>query len=71
MNSAGDREYAAQARGGQAPAGCPPTPNAAQDHGCSLLWRLLLLIPVLILIQEMVIGLGAVTGIGHVGKSND
>ncbi len=39
--------------------------NAGQDYGYSLLWTLLLLIPVLIVNQEMVVRLGAVTGVGH------
>ncbi|AXG81217.1 NRAMP family divalent metal transporter [Streptomyces paludis] len=39
--------------------------QAGQNHGYSLLWVLLLLIPVLIVNQEMVVRLGAVTGVGH------
>ena len=39
--------------------------QAGQDFGYSLLWTLLLLIPVLIVNQEMVVRLGAVTGVGH------
>ena len=39
--------------------------QAGQDYGTSLLWVLLLLVPVLIVNQEMVVRLGAVTGIGH------
>ncbi|HEX2016122.1 MAG TPA: NRAMP family divalent metal transporter [Solirubrobacteraceae bacterium] len=39
--------------------------QAGQDYGTSLLWTLLLLIPVLIVNQEMVIRLGAVTGVGY------
>lgn len=39
--------------------------QAGQDFGYSLLWTLPLLIPVLIVNQEMVVRLGAVTGIGH------
>jgi Mn2+/Fe2+ NRAMP family transporter len=38
---------------------------AGQDYGASLLWVLLLLIPVLIVNQEMVVRLGAVSGVGH------
>ena len=38
--------------------------QAGQNYGTSLLW-VLLLIPVLIVNQEMVIRLGAVTGVGH------
>ncbi|MDH6132149.1 Mn2+/Fe2+ NRAMP family transporter [Kitasatospora sp. MAA4] len=39
--------------------------NAGQNYGTSLLWTLLLLIPVLYVNQEMVLRLGAVTGVGH------
>ena len=39
--------------------------QAGQNFGYSLLWTLPLLIPVLIVIQEMVARLGAVTGVGH------
>src|ERR1700726_4261720 len=39
--------------------------QAGQNYGTSLLWVLLLLIPVLIVNLEMVIRLGAVTGEGH------
>jgi len=39
--------------------------NAGQNYGHSLLWVLVLLIPVLIVNQEMVVRLGAVTGVGH------
>lgn len=39
--------------------------QAGQDYGTSLLWVLLLLVPVLIVNQEMVVRLGAVTGVGH------
>ena len=39
--------------------------QAGQKYGTSLLWVLLLLIPVLIVNQEMVVRLGAVTGVGH------
>ena len=39
--------------------------QAGQDYGYTLLWVLLLLIPVLIVNQEMVVRLGAVTGVGH------
>ncbi len=39
--------------------------QAGQNFGYSLLWVLLLLIPVLIVNQEMVVRLGAVTGVGH------
>src|SRR5579884_2616991 len=39
--------------------------QAGQNYGTSMLWVLLLLIPVLIVNQEMVVRLGAVTGVGH------
>jgi NRAMP (natural resistance-associated macrophage protein)-like metal ion transporter len=39
--------------------------QAGQNYGVSLLWVLLLLIPVLIVNQEMVVRLGAVSGVGH------
>jgi len=39
--------------------------QAGQDYGTSLLWVLVLLVPVLIVNQEMVVRLGAVTGVGH------
>ncbi|HKW71153.1 MAG TPA: NRAMP family divalent metal transporter [Candidatus Dormibacteraeota bacterium] len=39
--------------------------QAGQDFGYSLLWTLVLLIPVLIVNQEMAVRLGAVTGVGH------
>ncbi len=45
--------------------------QAGQDYGTSLLWVLLLLIPVLIVNQEMVIRLGAVTGVGHARLINE
>ena len=39
--------------------------QAGQDYGYSLLWTLVLLVPVLIVNQEMVVRLGAVTGLGQ------
>src|ERR1700691_4218062 len=39
--------------------------QAGQTYGTSLLWTLLLLVPVLYVNQEMVLRLGAVTGVGH------
>ena len=39
--------------------------QAGQDYGTRLLWTLLLLVPVLFVNQEMVLRLGAVTGVGH------
>jgi NRAMP (natural resistance-associated macrophage protein)-like metal ion transporter len=45
--------------------------QAGQTYGTSLLWVLLLLIPVLIVNQEMVVRLGAVTGVGHARLINE
>ncbi len=45
--------------------------QAGQDYGYSLLWVLLLLIPVLLVNQEMVVRLGAVTGVGHARLINE
>ncbi|MFI9275985.1 NRAMP family divalent metal transporter [Kitasatospora sp. NPDC052896] len=39
--------------------------QAGQNYGTHLLWTLFLLIPVLYVNQEMVLRLGAVTGVGH------
>jgi len=39
--------------------------QAGQNYGTSLLWTLVLLVPVLYVNQEMVLRLGAVTGVGH------
>ena len=39
--------------------------QAGQDYGTALLWTLALLIPVLYVNQEMVLRLGAVSGVGH------
>jgi NRAMP (natural resistance-associated macrophage protein)-like metal ion transporter len=39
--------------------------QAGQNYGTMLLWTLLLLVPVLYVNQEMVLRLGAVTGVGH------
>ncbi|ANC87851.1 NRAMP family divalent metal transporter [Sphingomonas sp. NIC1] len=39
--------------------------EAGQNYGTSLLWTLLLLVPVIYVNQEMVLRLGAVTGVGH------
>ncbi|WP_242920376.1 Nramp family divalent metal transporter [Caulobacter sp. CCUG 60055] len=39
--------------------------QAGQNYGTSLLWTLLLLVPVLFVNQEMVLRLGVVTGVGH------
>jgi NRAMP (natural resistance-associated macrophage protein)-like metal ion transporter len=45
--------------------------QAGQNYGTTLLWTLVLLIPVLIVNQEMVIRLGAVTGVGHARLINE
>ncbi len=45
--------------------------QAGQNYGLSLLWVLPLLIPVLIVNQEMVVRLGAVTGVGHARLINE
>jgi Mn2+/Fe2+ NRAMP family transporter len=45
--------------------------QAGQNYGPSLLWVLLLLVPVLIVNQEMVVRLGAVTGVGHARLINE
>jgi Mn2+/Fe2+ NRAMP family transporter len=45
--------------------------QAGQNYDYSLLWTLLLLIPVLIVNQEMVVRLGAVTGVGHARLINE
>ena len=39
--------------------------QAGQNYGTALLWTLVLLVPVLYVNQEMVLRLGAVTGVGH------
>ena len=52
---AGDNDAGAFATYGQ----------AGQTYGTTLLWSLALLIPVLYVNQEMVLRLGAVTGVGH------
>ncbi|HEV3095939.1 MAG TPA: NRAMP family divalent metal transporter [Candidatus Dormibacteraeota bacterium] len=45
--------------------------QAGQDYGYSLLWTLIFLLPVLIVNQEMVVRLGAVTGVGHARLINE
>ncbi len=52
---AGDNDAGAFATYGQ----------AGQNYGTTLLWAMALLIPVLYVNQEMVLRLGAVTGVGH------
>jgi Mn2+/Fe2+ NRAMP family transporter len=44
---------------------------AGQDFSYSMLWTLLLLVPVLIVNQEMVVRLGAVAGVGHARLINE
>src|SRR6202140_2299971 len=39
--------------------------QAGQNYGTRLVWTMLLLVPVLYVCQEMVLRLGAVTGVGH------
>jgi Mn2+/Fe2+ NRAMP family transporter len=39
--------------------------QAGQNYGTSLLWTMVLLVPVLYVNQEMVLRLGAVSGVGH------
>src|SRR5271155_1553371 len=45
--------------------------QAGQNFGYTLLWTLPLLVPVLIVNQEMVVRLGAVTGVGHARLINE
>ena len=45
--------------------------QAGQNYGLSLLWLLPLLVPVLVVNQEMVVRLGAVTGVGHARLINE
>src|SRR3977135_618218 len=45
--------------------------QAGQNYGYSLLWVVLLLLPVLVVNQEMVVRLGAVTGVGHARLINE
>src|ERR1700722_15148604 len=45
--------------------------QAGQNFGLPLLWLLPLLVPVLIVNQEMVVRLGAVTGVGHARLINE
>src|ERR1035441_1505048 len=45
--------------------------QAGQNYGTTLLWTLMLLIPVLYVNQEMVLRLGAVTGVGHARLINE
>lgn len=45
--------------------------QAGLDYGLSLLWTLPLLVPILLVNQEMVVRLGAVTGVGHARLINE
>lgn len=45
--------------------------QAGQNFGLTLLWTLPFLIPVLVVNQEMVVRLGAVTGVGHARLINE
>src|SRR5271169_4814201 len=45
--------------------------QAGQNYGLTLLWTLPLRIPVLVVNQEMVVRLGAVTGVGHARLINE
>jgi Mn2+/Fe2+ NRAMP family transporter len=45
--------------------------QAGQNYGTSMLWTLVVLIPVLVVNQEMVVRLGAVTGVGHARLINE
>jgi Mn2+/Fe2+ NRAMP family transporter len=45
--------------------------QAGQNFGLTLLWTLPLLVPVLVVNQEMVVRLGAVTGVGHARLINE
>ena len=53
------------------PAASRPTRRPGQNFGLTLLWTLPLLIPVLVVNQEMVVRLGAVTGVGHARLINE
>ena len=44
--------------------------QAGQNYRLTLLWTLVLLVPVLIVNQEMVVRLGAVTGVGHAHRTD-
>jgi len=51
--------------GGNDAGGVQVYAQMGQDYGMKLLWTLLLLFPVLFFCQEMVVRLGAVSGVGH------
>ncbi|HYZ02200.1 MAG TPA: divalent metal cation transporter, partial [Candidatus Binatia bacterium] len=51
--------------GGNDASGIETYAQAGQHYGMALLWTLVLLFPILFLNQEMVVRLGAVSGVGH------
>ena len=51
--------------GGNDAGGVQVYAQMGQDYGMKLLWTLILLFPVLFFCQEMVVRLGAVSGVGH------
>jgi Mn2+/Fe2+ NRAMP family transporter len=51
--------------GGNDAGGVQVYAQLGQDYGMKLLWTLILLFPVLFVCQEMVVRLGAVSGVGH------
>ncbi|MGP8058556.1 MAG: Nramp family divalent metal transporter [Acidimicrobiales bacterium] len=57
--------------GDNAAGGVSTYAQAGQNYGLTLLWTLPLLIPVLVVNQEMVVRLGAVTGVGHARLINE
>src|ERR1700722_18302016 len=51
--------------GGNDAGGVSVYAQMGQDYGMKLLWTLVLLFPILFFCQEMVVRLGAVSGVGH------
>lgn len=51
--------------GGNDAGGIETYAQAGQNYGMALLWTLVLLVPILYITQEMVVRLGAVSGVGH------
>ena len=51
--------------GGNDAGGVQVYAQMGQDYGMRLLWTLVLLFPILFFCQEMVVRLGAVSGVGH------
>src|SRR5487761_1243413 len=51
--------------GGNDAGGVQVYAQMGQDYGMKLLWTLVLLFPILFVCQEMVVRLGAVSGVGH------